>query len=470
METETKRHVLVLGLEVFIYTTAYSTTLFVSKADSTGYLHLLDLPKGSASPIREISFAFIAFLVEQRRRKDAQFIINLFARSQSQYLFPGSMDYHGKHVLDDRGLVRWWCRVLHPFLREYEDAVTRGYLVVPGLEAHETKALLPRASSAPWILGHPLERTSHYYREFDWVPPRCLIPHFPDDPKSRFRDELDEEAASSGMMKRTGNWKNVKTLDMFWEMMAYRQECSSGRMTGFLWVVFDDKDKDKTTDAGRGASQPGVSMMKPPANAAHNTTTPKKLVPSQPDVVKHKLGRKKSTYQAITGKKRKLKGIIKPRMPKVKTRQKNYLLEIPTSTAHYYWPCGGRGERIVDETDYKRSVELLLHLDFGNFEKAASSTQRWVKEVGMGQLWGWQVTGTAEPTASRKTGDNAAPAVNTLTGLVKRKWTDSGAETVNGLPAGLVQKKPKEEKQEGQETPPAVNVLTAGLGRKKAKT
>ncbi len=58
--------------------------------------------------------------------------------------------------------------------------------------------------------------------------------------ESRFWDELDEEAASSADMKKTGNWKSVKSLDMFWEMMAYRQECSSGRMTGFIWLVFDD--------------------------------------------------------------------------------------------------------------------------------------------------------------------------------------------------------------------------------------
>src|SRR5262245_42183959 len=45
--------VLVLALEVFVYTTAYSSIFFVSKADSTGYLHLLGLPKGSPSPIRD---------------------------------------------------------------------------------------------------------------------------------------------------------------------------------------------------------------------------------------------------------------------------------------------------------------------------------------------------------------------------------------------------------------------------------
>jgi len=69
------------------------------------------------------------------------------------------------------------------------------------------------------------------------VPPRCLIPHFPDDPKSRFLDELDDEMSRS-QAKASGEWKTVKSLDVFWEMMAFRQECSAGRMVGFIWVVF----------------------------------------------------------------------------------------------------------------------------------------------------------------------------------------------------------------------------------------
>ncbi|KAJ4163007.1 hypothetical protein NW754_014429 [Fusarium falciforme] len=188
---EPKKQVLVLGVEVFIYTTARSTTLFVSKADSTGYLNLLELPKGTSSPIREICAAFVGFLIEKRRRKDIQFVVNLFARAQDQYLFPGSVDYSGKHVLDDRGLIKWWCRVLDPLLSTKTWKSARGYIVVPGLEMYETRALTPRSGDSRWEFTHPLERISHYSKEFDWVPPRCLIPHFPDDPKSRFWDELE---------------------------------------------------------------------------------------------------------------------------------------------------------------------------------------------------------------------------------------------------------------------------------------
>ncbi|KAJ6440141.1 DNA damage response protein [Purpureocillium lavendulum] len=487
-----EREVIVLGIEVFVYTTAHATTLFVSKADSTGFLDLLALPKGTPSPIRHVCAAFVGYLVEVRRRQDVQFVVSLFARAQSQYLFPGSVDYSGKHVLDDRGLVKWWCRVLDPLMASPPPPVAagvapwksvRGYIVVPGLDEYETRAFIPRAPGAAasphWTVGHPLERISHYTREFDWVPPRCLIPRFPDDPKSRFRDELDEEAARSGAMQTAGSWKSVKTLDMFWEMMAFRQECSSGRMTGFIWVVFDNTD----TTAPVGASQAAAPQATPEtpktsralANVAPNTT-PKKLFPAKAEAAaagtssrttngadsnaKDKRGTKKS-HKKKKKKARKLRGTVKPRQPRVKTAQRNYLLDRPTSSKYYYWPVQGRGEHIVSEADYKRVAELLLHLDFSTLDKAAGSSRRWFSEAGTsGGRWGFEVTGELEtPVASARNGDastttstGGAPAVNNLSGLVKRKRADTAAEgetrpAVNVLGAGLVKKKPKHDAQ-----------------------
>lgn len=464
-EERDSRRVIVLGIEVFIFTTARATTIFVSKADSTGYLHLLNLPRGTPSPIREICAAFVGFLVEKRRRNDVQLIVSLFARAQAQYLFPGSVDNKDKHVLDDRALVKWWCRVLDPILVSEKEA--RGYIVVPGLDEHDTRAYVPRGTTASgrWVQGHPLDRISHYAREFDWVPPRCLIPRFPDDPKSRFRDDLDEEAMQSGLFRETGSWKTVKTLDMFWEMMAYRQECSSGRMTGFIWIVFDDEEKEDAP--AHPESQAAVLLRTPKANRTINvtpTTTPRKLFPKASE---SKLSDEKEPEPAAkaTPKKEKKKkkkkqarakwpsGPIKPRAPKVKTAQRNYLLDQAESTAYYSWTPSGRGERIFSETDYKRILELLLHLDFSTLDKAAGSTRRWLGEVGMGASWGHAVTGTREvmPPAEAKeqtsAGGSSTAKVNNLTNLVKRKRNVSSSEGANG----------------------AVNVLGAGLVRKKAK-
>lgn len=525
--TERKR-VLVLALEVFLFTTAYSTTIFVSKADSTGYLSLLQLPKGSPSPIREISAAFVSFLVEHRRRKGIQTIVSLFARSQSQYLFPGSVDNKGKHVLDDRGLVKWWCRVLGPLLEPGHDETRpktqakwgdiRAYLVVPGLDLYETRAFLPRApgAAANWTLGHPLERISHYSAELDWVPLRCLIPKFPDDPKSRFRDELDVEASKSE--QDTGTWKSVKTLEQFWEMMAFRQECSSGRLTGFIWVVFDPEERhDATSTATRAEKSlqtPGPSLhggaalpfpSTPPRRRAGGVATPhtsplERRVRASTDSTPSK--GQKEEGKSKKKKKKQPRGGIVPRQPKIKTQQRNYLLDRPTSTAFYSWPPEGRGEKIVDETSYKRIVELLLHLDFGTLEKARGSTARWISEVGTGTKWGTEVLGAREyqlPGSSADAARPAAAAVNNLAGLSKRKRTEgengsadltaastASAEAqvpapVNVLGAGLVRKKKKDDAAEapvnephvaepaGGDTP-AVNVLGAGLVRKKPKT
>jgi len=52
---------------------------------------------------------------------------------------------------------------------------------------------------------------------------RDVIPVFPDDPKARFLDDLKTD----GQLATT-------TLSQFWELMEHRQECSSGRLVGFI--------------------------------------------------------------------------------------------------------------------------------------------------------------------------------------------------------------------------------------------
>lgn len=464
-DTATNRdEVLVFALEIYIFTTAYATTIFVAKADSTGYLHHLNLPRGTPSPIRAVSTAFLSFLVERRRRRDVQCVVSLFARSQSQYLFPGSVENSGKHVLDDRGLVRWWSRALGPLVREPprgdlgEWSLVKGYLLVPGLETNETRAYLPRGAEAErWVLGHPLELISHYCRERESVPPRCLVPSFPDDPKARFRDELDEEAAGSARLKGAGGWKSVGTLEQFWEMMEFRQECSSGRLTGFMWVVFDSEESREGAGRSTGASAPAVSngldpsgstrpSTPPPVSAAKladTASTPVKLVLS-PKPGKQ-ISNAKPTASSPEKKKKKkpLTGPIKSRHPNIKTQARSALSDRPSaSCAYYHWPPEGRGERVIDEKSYNRVMELLLHLDFAKLELAVGSTRRWVSEVGMGSTWGVNVTGRLEAAVEETA---AAGTVNNLAGMVKRKRDEGDAPKVNVLGAGLVRKKPKAE-------------------------
>jgi regulator of Ty1 transposition protein 109 len=494
---EKAEDMLVFAIEILIYSTAYETTFFVSKADSTGYLHLLNLPKGTSSPLKDISSTFLKYLVEHRSRPNIKSVISLFARAQDQYLFPGSVEYQGKHVLDDRSLVRWWCRVLDPIIKETETVSTsvgskwdqvKGYLVVPGLDIYETGAYIPKnppSQSNLWTVGHPLREISHHPND---VPPRCLVPHFPDDPKARFLDELDDEITKGGE-NSNGLWKSVRAIDQFWEMMAYRQECSAGRMVGFIWIVFMPTDQQSVSppentealkdsrrtisslnykeDFPSSAINPGVSFgplmspstsftassqIQPPSPTTKNSHSTKSQTPATSGSL--------SKHESNLKKKKKLTGPITPRQPKIKTQTKNYLFNIPETTAYYYWPNSGKGQVVVGESDYKRDTELLLRLDFANLELASSSSRRWINEVRSGtsgsmrNAWGQVVVGR-KVLQRDVTSVAAASSINVITIKKKRKSGEEDKQSSSAIPVAS--------------TAPPVNVLGAGTVRKKAK-
>ncbi|KAI1458879.1 histone acetylation protein-domain-containing protein [Annulohypoxylon moriforme] len=490
------REVLVLGLEIYIYSTSFSTTIFVSKADSTGYLNLLNLPKGTPSPIREVTSCFLAFLVAKRRRPTKQLVVNLFARSQSQYLFPGSIKNAGKHVLDDRGLVKWWCRVFNSLLESEEHSDARklwddihGYLTIPGLDNYESRAFLPRTSTATtnWTLGHPLEKISPYTSDPSKfgrnIHPRSLIPTYPDDPKARFVQELEETMPEKA--KLLHGWRVPKTLDQFWEMMAFRQECSSGRMTGFMWVVFEPqalKPCLPKTSSATGIPTPDASFVAPVDNIAPPTTEcdQQDAVSSTnpPISSSKKIRRQKMKSQWKHKKKTRLTGPIIPRKPRIKTEAADFPKLI--DTPYYFWSEDGRGQVVLSDNSYKRAIELLLHLEFGTLEQAIASTTRWTKEVNLGKTWTLDIVGERESTNSA-TSPTTDGVVNNLSGMIKRKRgsedtsTSTSTSPVNTLGEGLVRKKAKvdintaDALENMAESQPKVNVLGAGLIRKKTK-
>lgn len=471
----------VFALEVLIYTTEHLSTLFISKADSTGYIHILRLPKGTPSPLKTISSTFLAYLVETRQRADRRLVVSLFARAQDQYLFPGSIENPGKHVLDDRGLVRWWCQVLDPVLQAYpldfgtsiqashgvkkhEIITSRGYLRVPGCDDNETKGFFPEYTLTKnlgceqpqrWNAADPLRRIG---RSPAW-PERCLIARFPDDPKARFVDELDDELLepvprtheSPSKGKYPGRWKSVRSLEHFWEMMAFRQECSSGRLVGFIWAVFTPTERyrfdGRTEDMG----------ISPLPSSAHNTR--KESPTPSPSIPAHRrkyMGSEQSTNlsNVTSNKTGELTGRVEAREPRTVKQQ-------PAKTRHYYWPTSSRGQVVLRERDYQRIINLMLHLDYANKDIAEESTRRWIGDVSTmaGRSWGQVVVG-------RK--------------LLMVIDNQSGAET-NGITmtSGLIRKKKKRGNEDGeggvaQAGPPTnqtgINVLPTGLVRKKVKT
>jgi regulator of Ty1 transposition protein 109 len=518
-ESGNKPYILVFAIEVLIYTTLNLTTLFVSKADSTGYIHLLKRPLGSPSPLKAISTTFLSHLVDTRQRPGVKLVVSLFARAQGQYLFPGSVHNSDKHVMNDRGLVRWWCGVLDPILeapRTNEDykassgqegiqtggRIAKGYLLVPGFDKHETFSLLPPSVKVDplrhkrWVDGHPLLQISSNPN----APPKCLIPHFPDDPKSRYMDELDGEISEShnaqirGLSSGhndPGQWKSVRSLDQFWEMMAFRQECSAGRIVGFIWVVFDpiqgpvvgnqlqqtasvskgliDKkaslslQQSQTQDLPYALQRPGPShaenykplLPKPLLGSPASKSSRNQLTSPPPNPPKAKV------------KSRKLSGPIYTRQPRIKVSiSRPVSSSQPSQTPFYTWPLDSRGQVVLDEKDYARVNDLLLRLEFSTKWLARRSTKRYVDEVsviagleGTQKDWGHVIVGQKTVPSTDihvlKASSTNAPG----------DATSTSSSRPNVLSDGLVRKRPKLPENEAS----SVNLLGSGLVRKKPK-
>jgi regulator of Ty1 transposition protein 109 len=257
--------------------------LYISKVDTTGQS---TSPSPAATLVRSL---LIYYADPDTRPVSATHLwIHLFARAQSQYLFPNSADYSGKHPLSDVKLCAWWKRVLSEVAhavgtRANARALIKLYYVLPGYGEVEAEYSLRRAGASSassdatgpaWTYGHPYSQTE--------IPLPCpsptpeaqqnlghFIPSFDDDPKSRFMDEIaytaDAEGIRSPPRKRPrtvlhgndadghnaaaadkerhggkeerilGELGKVST-DEFWERMSFRQECVAGAVTGFFVV------------------------------------------------------------------------------------------------------------------------------------------------------------------------------------------------------------------------------------------
>jgi regulator of Ty1 transposition protein 109 len=458
-------HVFVFAIEVIVYTTASLTTLFVSKADSTGHLPTSSTQQRQ-SPIRPLTSTFITWLAESRQRPGIPLVVSLFARAQDQYLFPGSVDHGAKHVLDDRQLVKWWCKTLDPVLRLHTDDqyTTRAHVIVPGFDSHETTQFFPNShrsdpsDNRKWRHGHPLLEIAPNPS----APPRCLVPHFPDDPKARYLDELDAELPDSQpsqsffspTKKGNGMWKSIRTLDQFWDTMAFRQECSSGRMVGFIWLVFTP------THPTIQSLEDTVTNMTPATSFnADDILGANQIFSSQESIGQASEVTKSSPRKSL--RRKKLSGPIIPRQPKIKLSSSNLSSRSDKSSSKE-WPENGRGQIVLDHTSYTRVHDLLLRLDFSDLNAATSSTRKWLSEVPAittpAEDWGKEVTGSYQ-TANQT--DVAGQAATPVSGQV------------NDLSSMLVRKKRKNGDNETQSPAavdtPAVNVLGASMVRKKPK-
>ncbi|KAL4926051.1 H3 histone acetyltransferase RTT109 [Aspergillus undulatus] len=461
--------IIIFGIEVLVYTTAHLTIIFVSKADSTGHLHLLNAaPKSSI--LREITNSFLSFLVQTHQRPGVRLVVSLFARSQNQYLFPGSIEIPEKHVLDDRGLIKWWCRALDPILRKYEPesgsqeqekkheesahSSATAYLIVPGCDRFETRGFFPPTAKSDdkdrprWLNAYPLRQLCSKPD----APPRSLVPRFPDDPKTRFLIDLDDElpdpeSQTSESAESAGQWRSVKSLEQFWEMMSFRQECSAGRLVGFLWLVINP---------------PGVVNTNPMLSTKAGLTEVKDAPGTETESASN--APVSSEQVQTTGAGKESDDTTAPAASEqAKSQQAN-------DGSAFSWPQASRGHAVLSEEDYKAATNFLLGQDFSDEEVSFASTKAFNDKVAAlaDELWvGQLVVGKNAEEKSTASAPALTPITNTL--LVRKRKKDEGAiaESDQAL-GGPSQPQPQSQPQPAQDA--GVNVLQANLIRKKKKT
>ncbi|KAJ5775512.1 uncharacterized protein N7511_000523 [Penicillium nucicola] len=400
IDSKNEGEIIVFGIEVMVYNTAHLTVIFVSKADSTGLLHQLKLPP-KVSILRLVSKTFLSYLAQTRQRPGVRLVVSLFARAQNQYLFPGSIENPEKHVLDDRGLIKWWCRAVDPILRKHEPesaiqettsmdqaveaatASATAYLIVPSCDRFETRNFFPPtaksdASDRPrWLNSYPLKQLYHDPS----APPRCLVPRFPDDPKTRFLVDLDgelpEQEEGQPAPPNDGRWRSVRSLDQFWEMMSFRQECSAGRLVGFLWLVINPPGLMNSTsmESRTRAAEPGQTQNGPEVSAV-TMENKSQVEPSEPE---------NTETSAST----------------VDVQPTATSIELPRDDTSndlnpFDWPEAGRGHVVLHEADYKKMMDSVLD-HFYDEKEVVASTRIYVDQVASladELTWGKRFTNT----------------------------------------------------------------------------
>ena len=182
-------------------------------------------------------------------------------------------------------------------------------------------------------------------------------------------DELpDDEAELSqsqsqtqeGLLKkqRTGQWRSVRGLEQFWEMMSFRQECSSGRLVGFLWATFQPTKlcgEYQPVDVEERHRNLAQSALPTPLDSQHLEAS--RLPPQSP--------LRSSPSPEIHSKTK------NPPMPPCKPSPTPTPVEAnrvrtppeetkPKETKHYYWPKSSRGELVLLQKEYQRAGKLAL--------------------------------------------------------------------------------------------------------------
>ena len=461
----------IYALEVIVYTTKDITIIFVAKADSTGlmsgYMRWADY---ATSPMTLIAATFIRLLADAFQRPDKRLVVSLFARSAGAYLFPGSEGNDGKHILKDTQLIKWWARVMNIVmdpdqpahkdnieaqqrLKGADPATSQVFLRVPGCSAAETKKYVPKKlkKTSPFrkvaLAADPFELIAPYSAGSD-IPARCMIPHFYDDPKTRFAHELD----GYEKLDANGNWSSVKTLDGFWDLMQHRQECAAGKLVGFVWGVFTPRGLQET-DLAHG-----------PPSASSASPNPKAL----------KAPKASKTPKAQSMHSRNLSAHAKSQAEEDEETEDLLPKDHPLPQTY--------AERLVlDPNDYDNAMALLEEGDFTDkmehgemrsIDAAIEVLETWADHVchmAKVEEFGYQVFGELEePVAESSHEQSATEGAKTDRPQRGKKRNYTETSDSDDLPTKKTSRKTRGRSAKAAEPDP-VNLLSGGTIRKKAK-
>ena len=468
------------ALEVIIYTTENVTIIFVAKADSTGlmlgYMRWADY---GMPPMTLIAATFLRLLADAFQRPDKRLVISLFARSASAYIFTGSGDNEGKHILKDTQLIKWWARVMNIVmdpdqpkhaddieaqqrLKGADPAISQVFLRVPGCSAAETKKYVPKKlkKTSPFrsvaLAADPFKLIAPYPAGSD-IPARCLVPHFHDDPKTRFADELD----GYEKLDANGNWSSVKSLDGFWDLMQHRQECAAGKLVGFVWGVFTPRGLQET-DLVHGPSS--ASSIQASAQ-----DLPTKDTPSQASSPKAPKGeslhsRSPSAHAKSETEEQRDEEENEDLLPKDHPLPQKYAQRV-----------------VLSSRDYDDAMDLLQDGDFTDkmdneeprpIDASIACLETWAEHVCYSadiKQFGYQVFGLLEePVAESSHEQSTAEGAKTGKAQSGKKRTITETSDNDDQPEEKAPRKKRGSSAKAVEPDP-VNLLSGGTIRKKAK-
>ncbi|VVT44146.1 uncharacterized protein SAPINGB_P000319 [Magnusiomyces paraingens] len=244
--------IIVYAIEMFLYAMPGDKgmqTLFVSKADTTGHYVLTkqknDTPRAKLS-YAKLTEGIIRGVLRSFVNPKAPVRVCLFARAEKHYLFPYSGDAAAvsagrKHVATGSELVRWWIRVLDNVCRDKKvvERVGRARLQIPGAEAARIRGgYLPKKKEEEEEEEEEQEKEKKESNKVDWQVGdvfwpdgernvgaiRC-VPRFPDDPLTRYVDDL----VTVGRSTRTSQ-------QLFWAELEARQEFRLSIVVGVIGV------------------------------------------------------------------------------------------------------------------------------------------------------------------------------------------------------------------------------------------